>query len=46
MAAVRAKTIAMMISRKILRDGNPCAAVSIALKAKGKAKIVCEKQIN
>src|SRR6266576_5976428 len=46
MAAVRARTMQINTNRKILQEGHPFAATKSAPKAKGRAKIVCEKRIN
>jgi hypothetical protein len=46
MAAVRARTMQVNTSRKILQEGHPFAAAKSAPKAKGSAKIVCEKRIS
>jgi hypothetical protein len=45
-AAVRAKTMHTRTNSRILEDGQPFAATTSAPRANGKAKIVCEKQIN
>src|SRR5438045_7609729 len=46
MAAVRANTMQAITSKIILSDGHPPAATISGTKAKGSAKIVCEKRIN
>src|SRR5262249_26590930 len=46
MAAVRANTMQTITSKRILSDGQPFAATINAARAKGSAKIVCEKRIN
>jgi hypothetical protein len=46
MAAVRAKTMQRITRKRIFTEGHPFAATINAARAKGSAKIVCEKRIN
>jgi hypothetical protein len=46
MAAVRAKTMQTITSKKIFSEGQPFAATIRAPRANGRAKTVCEKRIS